>query len=254
MRALLSVPLSAIALLLAGCGGPAPANDQQAAVAALDAELTGGNITGNLASSAGDPALTAALRDQIMVDPALVQQANDDAIRPPTQPADRRGPARRHRGSGKRPGGEGRRPPRAPGIGRVPACAAARRSLTLGALAQKQGGRTAACAAAVSYSAAWANRLPAGVPLYPDARVAEAAGADGNGCALRVVSFASGAPMQRLLDWYFTRVSAAGYTLGHQADGEHVLGGRSASGGAFLAIMRKRADGGTDVDLMADGG
>ena len=63
------------------------------------------------------------------------------------------------------------------------------------------------------------------------------------------------APLQRMLDWYFTKVSAAGYTLGHQADGaEHVLGGRSGGGGAFLLVVRARDDGGSDVDLMADGG
>lgn len=251
-----ATPILAALLLLAGCGGgDAPANDQQAELAALDAELTGANVTGNIASSAGDPALTAALRDQIMVDPALVEQANDDAIRPPTSPATGAVPPDGIATAAQGPGEKDALRPAPPPSGSCPQCAAARRSLTLGALAETQGGRTGACAANVAYSAAWANRLPAGVPLYPDARVAEAAGADGQGCRLRIVSFASRAPLQRLLDWYFTKVSAAGYTLGHQADGaEHVLGGRSASGAAFLAVMRARGDGGTEVDLMADGG
>lgn len=242
--------------LLAGCGETnAPANDQQAAVAALDAELTGGNVAGNIASSAGDPALTAALRDQIMVDPALVEQANDDAVRPPTTPASGAVPPDGIATAAQGPAEKDVVRPAPPPSGRCPQCVAARRSLTLGALAEKQGGRTGACAANVSYSAGWANRLPTGVPLYPDARVAEAAGADGSGCRLRIVSFASRAPVQRMLDWYFTKVSAAGYTLGHQADGaEHVLGGRSGGGGAFLLVVRARDDGGSDVDLMADGG
>lgn len=242
--------------ILGGCGQPAaPTNDQQAAVAALDAELTAGNVTGNMASSAGDPALTAALRDQIMVDPALVEQANDDAIRPPTTPASGAVPPDGIAVAAQGPAEKDAIRPAPPPSGRCPQCLAARRSLTLGALAEKQGGRTGACAANVGYSAAWANRLPAGVPLYPDARVTEAAGANGHGCRLRIVSFASRAPVQRLLDWYFTKVSAAGYTLGHQADGaEHVLGGKSATGAAFLAVVRAREDGGSDVDLMADGG
>ena len=33
-----------------------------------------------------DPALSSALQDQIMVDPALGQQANGDTVRPPSQP------------------------------------------------------------------------------------------------------------------------------------------------------------------------
>lgn len=33
-----------------------------------------------------DPALAAALEDQILIDPTLSQQANEDAIRPPDRP------------------------------------------------------------------------------------------------------------------------------------------------------------------------
>ena len=83
----------------------------------------------------------------------------------------------------------------------------------------------------------------------------EAAGADGDGCRLRIVTFASAQPMQRLLDYYYTRATAAGFRAGHQADGaEHVLAGTKAGGGAFLALLRPHAGGGTEVDLMVDGG
>ena len=243
--------MAAGALALASCGGDAPANDQQGAVAALDAQLTG-----NAQASAGDPALTAALRDQIMVDPQLVQQANDDSVRPPTTPATGAVPGDAIAGAARTGAAETEKlrpaPPPSPNC---PQCAAARQALTLGALAQRQGGRAGQCAARVAYSAAWANRLPAAVPLYPDARVAEAAGADGAGCRLRIVSFTSAAPIQRLLDYYYTKVGGAGYAVGHQANGaEHVLGGRRADGAAFLAVMRAQDGGGTEVDLMADGG
>jgi hypothetical protein len=61
--------------------------------------------------------------------------------------------------------------------------------------------------------------------------------------------------MQRLLDYYYTKASDAGYTAEHHAAGaEHVLAGNRRGGGTFMATMRARADGGTDVDLMADGG
>lgn len=244
------VVASAAVWLVAAC---APRDSDDARANAPDAVAA---ITGNIASSAGDPALTAALRDQIMVDPALVGQANDDAIRPPPQPASGAMPPEDIAVAAMKGDGAGaalRNAP--PATGRCPQCTIARRSLTLGALAEGQGGHTGQCAANVSYAAGWANRLPEGVPLYPDARVSEAAGADGAGCALRVVSFASAAPLQRMLDWYYTRASAAGYAAGHQADGaEHVLAGTRPGGGAFLVVARTRDDGGTDVDLMADGG
>lgn len=224
-----------------------------------DAAPTQAAVLGNVASPAEDPALTAALRDQIMVDPALVQQANADAVRPPSRPESGAVPpdgiatAAMTGAAGARVPSEAlRTAPAASGTCRQ--CAIARQSLTLGALAEKQGGRSGQCAANVSYAAGWANRLPAGVPLYPDARVVEAAGADGAGCALRVVSFASAATMQRLLDYYYTKATAAGFTAEHGAEGaEHVLGG-NRNGAAFLVVLRARAGGGTDVDLLADGG
>jgi hypothetical protein len=239
--------LSAL-LPLAACGGGS--GDP-----AAGAPATADAVTGNVAASAGDPALMAALHDQIMVDPMLVQQANIDVVRPPTMPRSGAVPPDGIAVAAMKPvPGEALTSAPAPS-GDCPQCAVARRSLTLGALAAQQGGRAGQCAANVSYSADWANRLPQGVPLYPDARVSEAAGADGAGCALRIVSFASTAPMQRLLDWYYTKASAAGFRAGHQADGtEHVLAGTKAGGAAFLAVLRARGDGGTDVDLMADGG
>ena len=239
-------PAMALALIVAGCG---KAPNEEAAIANLDNSLT--QVNG--ASIANDPALQSALKDQIMVDPALVQQANVDTVRPPSQPESGAVPPERIADAARKasPKDDVRIAP--PASGECKQCVAARRALTLGALAASQGA-SAKCAANVGYSNGWANRLPRGVPLYPDARVAEAAGADGAGCALRVVSFSSAAPMQRLLDWYYTRTTDAGYRAEHQADaGEHILAGTKA-GGAFLLVLNPRKDGGTDVDLMADGG
>lgn len=244
-RLLRSAPVLALALIAAGCG---KAPNEEAAIADLDNSLA--QVNG--ASSANDPALQGALKDQIMVDPALVQQANADTVRPPAQPESGAVPPDGIADAAHKPEKDTVRPAPPPS-GDCKQCVAARRALTLGALAASQGA-SAKCSANVAYSAAWANRLPPGVPLYPDARVAEAAGADGDGCALRVVSFSSAAPMQRLLDWYYTRTSDAGYRAGHQADGdEHILAG-TKRGAAFLLVLNPRKGGGTQVDLMADGG
>ena len=70
MRRLILLPLA-----LAACGRTPEPQDN---LTALDAALVDAN--------ASDPALTAALHDQIMVDPALAQSSNADAVRPPPRP------------------------------------------------------------------------------------------------------------------------------------------------------------------------
>ena len=225
-------------LLLAACSKQ-PASQQD--LDSLDKELTGASGTGNQR----DPALTAALHDQIMVDPALTQSANTNVSRPPSRPDPLSVPVDPVRGDGVRTADL--KP--APAAGRdCPQCRKADGALTLGELAVRQSGAGAACAQHVTYSAGWANRLPADVPLYPDARVREAAGNDA--CGLRVVSFSSGAPVGRILDWYNARVSRAGYSAEHQASGaQHVLGGTRGAA-AYIVYATASPGGGTDVDLL----
>lgn len=234
----------ATAAALAACGS---APKQDADLDRLDRELGAVNAT----SPAADPALRSALQDQIMVDPALTRMANADAVRPPPQPLSGAVPPDLP-ASGKAAERDVVRS--APAAGECRQCDKARQAMTLGALAASQGGRAGGCASAIAYSAAWATKLPKSVPLYPDAAVSEAAGADGAGCALRVVSFKSGASVQRLLDWYYTKATAGGFTAQHGADGdEHTLAG-TKPGGAFLVTLKPRAGGGSAVDLMTDGG
>lgn len=238
-----------LALLLAtpACGEREDAPDD---LARLDRELAAANA----ADPAQDPALAAALGDEIMVDPQLTQRSNANAIRPPNRP-DLGAVASVDIAA--RPDAA---PP--PGLSPAPAakgdcaeCRAREGALTLGALAERQRGRGAsACAARIAYSAGWANRLPPAAALYPDARVVEAAGVDEPGCSLRVVTFRSSAPLQRLADWYYTRGRRAGYSAEHRADGAtHVVGGTRGEA-AYLAYLRPRGDGGTDVDVIANGG
>nr|WP_208404096.1 hypothetical protein [Sphingomonas insulae] len=227
-------------LLLAACSKQ-PASQQD--LDSLDKELTGATQASG-ADNQRDPALTAALHDQIMVDPALTQSANTNVVRPPSRPdplSIPTDPVRDDRVT-------------AADLKAVPAarkdcpeCRKADGALTLGELASRQSG-DATCTQRVSYSAGWANRLPADVPLYPDARVREAAGNDA--CGLRVVSFTSGAPVGRILDWYNARVSRAGYSAEHQASGAmHVLGGTRGDA-AYVLYATANPAGGSDVDLL----
>jgi hypothetical protein len=229
-------------LALAGCGG---------ADSVSNADQAAGN--------AADPALASALQDQIMVDPQLGRQANGDAVRPPTQPYSGGVPDDGVAANGDKINMDGLMKTPAPiQAGKdCKQCAAARESVTLGGLAARQNDkRTSQCAGSLTYSAGWANRLPADLPLFPQARVTEAAGSEAGKCALRVVSFSAAQPMQAMLDWYYTRAVKSGYSAEHQVDGkEHILGGtRDRDGGAYVLFMTARADGGTDIDMVANNG
>lgn len=242
--------LAGCCLAVSACGGSK--SNPPKPVDALDRELTGANVAAPGAAFKGDPALTSALHDQIMVDPNLVQQANRNALRPPPQPVSGATPPE---DIAARPAPAEhdvlRHAPAAHGTCRE--CAAAREALTLGALPGRAKWAVGTCSNAITYTATWSTRLPPGVPLYPDARVSEAAGANGQGCALRIVSFTSSASPQHLLDWYYTKTSAAGFSAGHGADKDgEMLAGRHAGGGAYLVQVRPHADGGSEADLMVD--
>lgn len=233
--------LVAVAPLIHGCGQQ-PAAQQD--LAGLDRELTAATT-----ANARDPALTASLGDQIMVDPALAQSANADVIRPPARPDPGSVPVVAN-GGGADPAGLKTAPAARPDC---PECRAAAGALTLGELAARQTNRTmAGCANRLTYSAGWANRLPADMPLYPDARIDEAAGADG--CGLRVVSFASAAPTTRVIDYYYTKVTSVGYSAERKAaNGMDVLGGTRGEA-AYMIYVSARPGGGSAVDLVSNAG
>lgn len=221
-------------------------------LSALDAELVGGADAGNSV----DPALMSALEDQIMVDPALASQANGDSIRPPPQSYSAAVPAGGATEGGEAPGGEKlMRAPQPAAVTQCTTCPSSSQATTLGGLAARQKGATKGCAANVRYSAAWAQRLPAELPLHPRANVIEAAGADGD-CALRVVNFTVAAPVQHVLDWYYTRAMRGGYTAEHQlSDAEHILGGtRKRDDSAYVLFITAREGGGTEVDMVVNRG
>lgn len=226
------------ALLLAGCGTEQPARFEPES----------------------DPALTAALAEPLMIDPDLVGQnrANSAAAMPshdgslPTIDRNPEAIAAARAEASRLVGGSGemRRAPAARVVeGALPADAA----LTAAARAAASPNADAECAARAAYTMQWAARMPAPFPVYPRGAVQEAAGTDAAGCALRVVNFVTPVPLDEVMDFYFTRAGAAGFTAERTLfDGEDVLAG--TRGRAFYVVYARRLpSGNTEVDLVTSG-
>jgi hypothetical protein len=99
---------------------------------------------------------------------------------------------------------------------------------------------------------AWAQRLPAEFPLYPGARVTEAAGNDAAPCRLRAVSFDSADRWDRVIGWYQAQAVRAGYSAGRQTrDGDQILAGTRGDQ-AFYLIASPRGDG-SEISLIVGG-
>lgn len=235
MRAVQLVRFAAIssALSLAACEQGTP-----------DSELA--NLDNQIIANETDPALTSALEDQILVDPALTQQSNKNAVRPAESPAqaqypvpsDAAQPRSRAAAASARAG-----TPRQAG-GRVQTASAGD--------ASADGGGD--CTSGLAYGPAWASRLPAAFAVYPGARLTEAAGNDGSGCRARVVTFRTNAPPQRVLDHYRARAAGAGYSAEHQMRrGDHILAGTGQGESAFYLILTPLRGGGSDVALITSG-
>ncbi|WP_419807231.1 hypothetical protein [Sphingomonas sp.] len=225
----------ALLLFAAACGRTAETGND---IDRLDRELT---------NDTRDPAIAEAVAGQIMVDPTLQQSSNANAVRPPPRPDSGAVPADVPRADPIDPRSLRHAPAATPGC---PQCAAKASSYTLGALAAAQ---PHGCAV-VNYSAAWATRLPADLPLYPDARVVEAAGNDAGPCRLRVVTFRSGAAAGKLIDWYYTHAIAGRYSAEHRVGGGMEVLGGTRGDDAYVVYVTPRAGGGADVDLVTNAG
>lgn len=112
-----------------------------------------------------------------------------------------------------------------------------------------------ACGGEFEYAAAWANRLPAPFAVYPGSRLTEAAANNSNECRMRVVTFSTRDPAERVLGWYRDRAIAAGYSSERQArDADQILAGvHGQNGGAYFLIVTPKA-GGSDVALITNNG
>jgi hypothetical protein len=196
-------------LTLAACD-----RGRDAELAKLDNQITGKD---------SDPALTSALEDQILVDPALTQQSNRNAVRPPETPTQAQYPLPEQRPAQvRRSGGEGR--------------------------TRISGG----CGPELQHGTQWARKLPAPFAVYPGARLTDAAGSEAPGCQAQVVTFITGAAPERVLEHYRARAAQAGFSAQQQVrDGDHVLSGANNAGANFYLILTPRQDGGSDVAVIA---
>lgn len=198
------------ALALAACG-----SGDDAELDRLDNQITGNEA---------DPALTSALEDQIMIDPALTQQSNRNAVRPPETPTQALYP---------------------PSDGSPAARSAS--------LDDTGDGGLGGCVGEFDYDKRWAERLPASFAVYPGARLTDAAASKTGDC--RVVTFATSASPQDVLDWYRAKTNAAGFSSEQQKrGGDLVLGGiNERNGGAFYLIVTPKG-GGSEAALIANKG
>ncbi len=216
-----------------------------------------GDADSNETDAAGeDPAMTGALGDQIMVDPELsgqngaaVSASSGKAELPPEQRSPEAIAAARQEAA-KLAGGTLKSAP-SPSTGNV--ASLVENAATAAQVAASAKAASTDCAGKVEYSMNWTTKLPKALPIYPRGAVQEAAGTDKDGCALRVVNFISPVDPGDVVDFYYTRLSAAGFNTDHKLDGgDHVLGGGKA-GVAYLIFARTLDNGLTEVDLIASG-
>jgi len=195
------------------------------ALAACNRGGDGNNLAemdNSLIGNGADPALTSALEDQILTDPNLVQQSNPNTVRPPETPVQAQYPA----GSG--------------GAGGAPAGPAG-------------GTELSACGVPFNYGNQYASRLPAQFPIYPGGRLTEAAASDRGDCHIRVVTFATADPSNRVLEYYRSLAARGGFSAEQQTRGEdQVLGGTAGDAAYYLIVTPTRA--GSDVALIVNNG
>ncbi|HEY6815543.1 MAG TPA: hypothetical protein VI168_08395 [Croceibacterium sp.] len=236
-RSLLAV--SAPVLLLAGCGW----GEEQTEPVAED-----------------DPALSGALNDQITTDPDLAQQnrADSAAFIPsqdgsvPTVESGAEAIAAARTEALRLVGGPGKLR-KAPDAQEVAGALPADATLTAAARAAAAPGGNSDCAARAQYTMRWAAQLPAAFPVYPRGSVQEAAGTDTSGCALRVVNFVTPVPLGEVMDFYFSRARAAGFSAQRVLqDGDDVLGGVKGRA-SYVIYARRMPSGNTEVDLVTNG-
>ncbi len=109
------------------------------------------------------------------------------------------------------------------------------------------------CADRLDYSAAWAARLPVAFAVYPRGSTQEAAGIDAGGCTVRVVAFVTPVGAGEVVDFYYTRAQAAGFSARHAAGGEDDWLNGAKGGAAYRLAVRRLPSGNSAVTLALSG-
>ncbi len=234
-----SIYLLAPALLLTACGGKGEPTKP----------------------AADDPAMSGALGDPVLTDPDLAGEngANRAAFVPsgggaiPAADMSPEALAAARDAALKLVGGPGSMK-KAPEAREVKGTLPADSQLTVAARAATGPNGANGCAAKVQYTTAWAARLPAAFPVYPKGAVQEAAGTDEGACALRTVNFISPVPVAEVIDFYYTRARAAGYSAQHLKDGADDMLGGTKGAANYVVMARELPNGGSSVDLVTNGG
>lgn len=206
-----------------------------------------------------DPAVSGALSDPIMADPDLAQQNRGSAALSGGGPAageippDKRTPEEIEAARSAAVdllGGATRSAPSPASSSDLSRLAQAGSAAAV-AQALDLGGK--GCAAALQYSAIWAARLPAALPVYPRGHVGEVAGVDMPSCKLRVVGFVTPVAAADVLDFYYTMATKAQLPAERSREGEdEVLRGGTAAQG-YAVYVRSQKNGLTGVELVTSG-
>ncbi len=213
----------------------------------------------DVAAKAEDPAVALALGDRIMVDPDLASQSQADAALSGGGPASAPIPLEDNSANAAAAARDdavkliGSAIRVAPAISRRSDNASGAQDAASIARHALAGDKAAGCTAKLAYSAVWAAKLPEAFPVYPRGHVQEAAGFEGDGCALRVINYRTPVAVSDVIDFYFTRARVSGFDAEHRSEGaDDVLGGKKAAAG-YAVYARKMADGLTEVDLVVNG-
>lgn len=199
-----------------------------------------------------DPAIAAALADPIMTDPDLASQNRGNAVialdKFAAVPLDASSPeaiAAAKADASRLTGGLIKTAPDPSGDDKPfpPA-------VTAGQIAAALAANPAGCVEGLRYAYAWAASLRPDLPIYPRGHVQEAAG--NPACGLRTVVFTTPVETSAVIDFYFTRASAAGYSVARRRAGEvEVLSG--AKGGATYLVRVSSAGRLSQVELAVRG-
>ena len=206
-----------------------------------------------------DPAITAALADQILVDPDLSRQNEGNAALTggidhalPIENATARAIDAVRMEALEMIGGRDRLEPLPPpGPAAAPVPLAARLSVVE---RTAYAGAPRRCVTAMRHDFGWSARMPRAFPLYPRAATQEAVGADTEGCAVRAVHFRTPVAVEDVLAFYHARAHATGFTSAREIRGEEeVL--RGERGDEQFAVYARRGPGtSAEIDLVTIGG